>query len=200
MITSHVSGLPPLAQHWGEDESGLIVARSLSHLVIDTLAFARESRVAEGSVAVADMPRVFELLGESKTPVPEFECSLSGWRDKKGRSWLRLQLKGGLDLICQRCLTAMPFALNVDTELQVIAPGEAWPDETLDDGALSLGADAIAASAEQRVAELLEEEVLLALPVAPRHDENFAVCVPPAHDDGKQSVSPFAALAKLKKH
>lgn len=191
MITLRVSRLHRLVT--------MQLSRSLSHLVIDSLAFTREERVAEGCASVADMPRVFEFLGESSVPLPVLECSLSGRRDKKGRAWLRLQVRGSLELTCQRCLGSMPFVLDVDTELQVIAPGEAWPDEILEDGAVSLGADAVAALPEQRVVELLEEEVLLALPVAPRH-EGLEACVPPAHDDGKQSASPFAALTKLKKH
>jgi uncharacterized protein len=43
---------------------------------------------------------------------------------------------------------------------------------------------------------LIEEEVLLALPIAPRHES----CTPPAADAVEQELSPFAALAKIRKH
>lgn len=146
-----------------------------------------------GTVPVAALPRLrAQLAGDDGL----LQCELSGRREN-GRNWLTLSIRGQLELSCQRCLGALPFALAVDNELQVIAPGEPWPDETLEDGALSLGEDAIAADAAQVVTDLMEEEVLLALPIAPKHEEG---CAPPARSDDKLAASPFAVLATLKKH
>lgn len=169
------------------------MSRTLVGLVVDTLEFAREGRSVSGTVPVSALPRLLELVGTSNALL---ECELSGRRED-GRNWLSLSVRGQFDLICQRCLGPMPFALLADAELQVMAPGEAWPDETLEDGSLSLGADAIAADATQLVTDLIEEEVLLALPVAPKHEES---CEPPARSDDKFAASPFAVLATLKKH
>jgi uncharacterized protein len=41
---------------------------------------------------------------------------------------------------------------------------------------------------------LLEEEILLALPIAPRHER----CEPPAAAAASKEASPFAQLARLK--
>jgi uncharacterized protein len=41
---------------------------------------------------------------------------------------------------------------------------------------------------------LQEEEILLALPIAPRHDR----CEPPAAATASKEASPFAQLARLK--
>lgn len=172
---------------------GLVVSRSLVGLVVDTLEFAREGRSVSGTVPVSGLPRLQELVGASDALL---ECELQGRREN-GRHWLSLSVRGKFDLICQRCLGALPFVLETDAELQVVAPGEPWPDEALDDGALSLGVDAIAADAAQAVTDLIEEEVLLALPVAPKHEES---CEPPARSDDKRAASPFAVLATLKKH
>ena len=169
------------------------MSRSLVGLVIDTLEFAREGRSVSGTVPVSSLPRLLELLGRSDGLL---ECELRGRRED-GRNWLALSIRGQFDLVCQRCLGPMPFVLETDNELQVIAPGEAWPDEALEDGALSLGADAIAAETAQAVLDLVEDEVLLALPVAPKHEEG---CEPPARSDDKHAASPFAVLASLKKH
>lgn len=166
--------------------------RSLDGLVIDTLEFAREGRSVSGVLNVAALPRLRELLVEDSG---QLECELHGRRE--GRlNWLSLSVRGQLALRCQRCLGLMPYMLDVASDLQVIAPGEAWPDERLEDGALSLGADAIAAESGQSLAELIEEEVLLALPISPKHEEG---CAPPARGDEKQAASPFAVLAQLKK-
>ena len=169
------------------------MSRSLVGLVVDTLEFAREGRSVSGVVPVSGLSRLLEFVGESDAVL---ECELQGRRED-GRNWLSLSIRGQFDLICQRCLGPMPFALETDNELQVIAPGEPWPDETLEDGSLSLGVDAIAAETAQAVADLIEEEVLLALPVAPKHEKD---CEPPARSDDKLAASPFAVLATLKKH
>lgn len=169
------------------------MSRSLVGLVIDTLEFAREGRSVSGTVPVSALPRLLEAVGATEGTL---ECELHGRRED-GRNWLSLSVRGQFDLVCQRCLGRMPYVLEADNELQVIAPGEPWPDETLEDGALSLGADAVAAEAAQVVTELIEEEVLLVLPVAPKHEES---CEPPARSDDKLAVSPFAVLATLKKH
>lgn len=169
------------------------MSRSLVGLVIDTLEFAREGRSVSGTVPASGLPRLLEFVGKSDALL---ECELQGRRED-GRNWLDLSVRGEFDLICQRCLGPLPFVLETDAELQVIAPGEAWPDEALEDGALSLSSDAIAADAAQAVTDLIEEEVLLALPVVPKHEEG---CEPPARSDDKRAASPFAVLATLKKH
>jgi len=74
----------------------------------------------------------------------------------------------------------------------LIAPGEEWPDDDLVDD----GADAIEAEKALAVLSLVEEEVLLALPIAPRHEQ----CEPPSGGAAGHGPSPFAALAALKKH
>lgn len=171
------------------------MSRSLVGFVVDTLEFAREARSLEGVVSVASLPRLLDLLAETGQPLGELSCSMVGRSGRDGH-WLHLRVQGHIDLTCQRCLGAMPFVLAVDTELQVIGPGETWPDEELEDGATHLGADAIAAEEAQLLTDLIEEEVLLALPIAPRHEN----CAPPARSDVKEAASPFAVLAQLKKH
>ena len=59
--------------------------------------------------------------------------------------------------------------------------------------------DAIPASRELSVRSLVEDEVLLALPIVPRH----ADCLPPVvagAEIEESEPSPFAVLAGLKKH
>lgn len=181
MITSRVSALAGAGMN----------ARTLVGLVIDTLEFAREGRSASGSVPVSALPRAAGLAAGG-----ELACTLNGRRES-GRNWLDLTVHGHLELVCQRCLESMPYVLDVAAEIQVIAAGEPWPDEALEDGALRLGADAIAAEHEQSVTDLVEEEVLLALPLSPRHEQD---CARPARGEEKLAASPFAMLATLKKH
>ena len=73
----------------------------------------------------------------------------------------------------------------------MIAPGEEWPDDDLADDS----ADAIAAEKALAVLPLIEDEVLLALPIAPRHEK----CESPSANASAHGSSPFAALVALKK-
>lgn len=176
----------------------MLESRSLATLEIDALQFAREGRSVSGEVRVESLPRLSEQLGQASSV--QLQCSLSGRRGEAGKAWLRIQVSGEVVLACQRCLGEMPHAVHVDSEVQVIPEGDPWPDEVLEDGGLSPVEDAIPAEASLSVASLIEDEVLLALPLAPRHEENNPACVPLAHAQDKLAASPFAVLAGLKKH
>jgi uncharacterized protein len=89
-------------------------------------------------------------------------------------------------------LGGVKFPLAITSRLQLMAPGEDWPDDDLDDDSI----DAIAAETALSVLELVEDEVLLALPIAPRHEE----CESPSASASEHGSSPFSALAALKKH
>ena len=105
---------------------------------------------------------------------------------------MQVDITGEPVLCCQRCLGGVKFPLNIRSRLQLIAPGEEWPDDDLVDDS----ADAIEAEKALVVLPLIEDEVLLALPIAPRHEQ----CESPSANAGELGLSPFAALAALKKH
>lgn len=165
---------------------------SLSGLVVDGLEFARQGRRTVGKLEIDALPRLREAMAAASEPL---RCEVVG-RQEGRKSWLRLRVEGELWIQCQRCLEPMRYELDVDTDLQLIAPGEPWPEELQEDGSLVLEADAVAADEPLALSELIEEEVLLVLPIAPRHER----CEPPARNDDKQATSPFAVLAQLKKH
>ena len=162
---------------------------SIAGTVIDCLEFARSGGVLDRSVGLDQLPRLAELL---TTTAGFLSVRLEGWRDDQGRSWLQLNVAGEPELRCQRCLGGVKFPLAIRSRLQLIAPGEDWPDDDLEDDS----ADAIAAEVALTVSSLVEDEVLLALPIAPRHEH----CESPSADVGEHGSSPFAALAALKKH
>lgn len=161
----------------------------LMRMVIDGLDFARRGNLVGGQVAVADLSRVADYLAN---PDGVLDCQLQGGRseDGSGHFELRLSIEGEFQLRCQRCLEAMRFPLRLQKRLQLVAPGAEWPEEEVEDE----GFDAVEASKEMAVGPLIEDEVLLALPISPRHD----ICTPPRTKDRKQDASPFAVLRNLK--
>lgn len=165
------------------------MSASIAGTVIDCLEFARSGGVLERSVGLDELPRLADVLVATKGFL---SVRLEGLRDDKGKSWLKVDIAGEPVLCCQRCLGGVKFPLAISSRLQLMAPGEEWPDDDLADDS----ADAIEAEKALAVLSLVEEEVLLALPIAPRHEQ----CEPPSGDATENGPSPFAALAALKKH
>lgn len=164
----------------------------MSAFVIDAFEFSRLKEQAEGELAVADMAR---LAGETADRSGALKWSLSGGTDKLGHPQLKLFVSGQVNLVCQRCLTAMPFEVSSESALVLAKDEESADaiDEVLNDESI----DVIVGEAELNVSYLVEDEALLALPVAPKHD----VC--PVQESGAapaatEKVSPFSVLKNLK--
>lgn len=171
----------------------LPVVHSLAGKVIDSLEFARSGRELLGQIAIAEMPRLQDLVHESGGAV---DVRVVGDLDEQGRPWLHLEIRGELNLLCQRCLGPMEHALVADSHLRLIRPGDVWPEDELEEGSTVEVEDAIEAEESLDLMALVEEEIILDLPYAPMHE----VCELPGEGKLNGKASPFAALAVLKKH
>jgi uncharacterized protein len=165
----------------------------MSAFVIDTFEFSRLKEQAEGELAVADMAR---LAGETADRTGVLKWSLSGGADKIGHPQLKLSVSGQVNLVCQRCLTAMPFEVSSESVLVLAKDEESADaiDELLNDESI----DVIVGEAEFNVSYLIEDEALLALPVAPKHDVCPAQAVSESGAAATEKVSPFSVLKNLK--
>lgn len=83
-------------------------------ILIDSLDFANQRRHMAGAIALVDLPRTHDLLAHTEG---ELSWSLEGGKDALSRSTLHLRLAGEFSLVCQRCLTPMPFRLEADSTL-----------------------------------------------------------------------------------
>lgn len=161
----------------------------LAPVVVDSREFVCGRRVIEGAVPLTWLRRLSDQLLDLDG---NLAVTLEGWQDAEQVSWMRLTVTGQVSMHCQRCLESMSWPLDIVSLLRLVGPGEAWPDEDLADD----GVDAIAAGNELDVLSLVEDEVLLALPVAPRHEQ----CELPQTAEKEYGSSPFTALAALRKH
>jgi uncharacterized protein len=160
----------------------------LQPLVIDARRFSRESRRMEGVLEVQALPRLHDLLTEVRGRI---DYRLSGITGERGALRLRLEIGGTLPLICQRCLGAVEEELAIDSLLELV-PEDAEPtQEELEDDTL----DFLPVASTLDISALIEDEILLALPVAPCHD----TCGLPADVGTSERMSPFAPLARLKR-
>jgi uncharacterized protein len=159
--------------------------------VIDSLEFARTGQTLRGSLSLPGLTRLKESLADAVGTV-EFE--VTGGHDTRSRPILTVSIRGMLHLQCQRCLEALDHPLQVLNTLMLVAAGAGAAGE-LDDEDVEW----IEASRELDVASLVEDEILLSLPYAPRHEEGACRPVGAAVADGATG-SPFAALAALKRN
>lgn len=156
-------------------------------LNIDSFAFAREGRVLEGALELSCLERLHDLVTEVSG---EVHYRLQGSKGEWGQPQLRLTVAGFLPLSCQRCLEAIRFEIDVDRVLELVPEGAEMSQDELEDDTR----DFLPVAGSLDVAELVEDEILLILPVAPRHEN----CGLPGAAEAGERISPFADLAKLK--
>ncbi len=157
-------------------------------IVIDSLSFAREGKSLQGELPVAGLKRLHDLLAEIAGVVA---YRLSGRMSRQGKPQLLLEVVGEVPVVCQRCLGRFDYPLSIVSTLELIADEAGLTQDELEDDTR----DYLVAQKEMDVAALVEDEIILALPPAPRHDD----CALPDSSSRGTKVSPFAALAAMKK-
>jgi len=165
----------------------LMYARSF----IDSLDFAQNGKQIDAEVPFAELPRLLDVLDN---PQGVLQYSLHGVLDSLGNPALDVRMSGLCQLRCQRCLKGMEYA--VDYESRLLLRDEAVLEALQDDNEEF---DSILADAHLDVLELLEEEILLSLPIAPKHD--LGACRVAVNEKmQKDDRHPFAMLEKLKRN
>lgn len=159
--------------------------------VIDSLEFAQTGQSLRGSLPISGLARLRESLADA---VGEVEFVVTGGRDARRRLTLSVEVRGVLHLQCQRCLAALDYPLHLVNRLLLVESGAAGADEYEAEGA-----EWIEASATLDLAQLVEDEILLGLPFAPRHDEGACRQTTDAGAENAKA-SAFAKLAALKRN
>ena len=154
--------------------------------VIDGFEFASAGAIQQGVWPLKDFQRLRDMLASE---AGEVSYQVQGTRDERGRPALRVKVEGTLQLRCQRCLEPLPFEVKVE-DLLVLA---ATLSEIHAEPADAYAPDRIVAGKEMPVRELIEDELILALPYAPRHEG----CAPGAAAREERGNSPFASLRGL---
>jgi uncharacterized protein len=158
--------------------------------VIDSLEFARTAQTLHGRLPVPGLERLRDNLYDA---LGEIEFAVTGGHDARGRPTLTLEINGTLHLRCQRCLGILDFPVRLINTVLLVEPAEANATE-LDEEPCEW----IEASVELDIAALLEDEIIMSLPYAPRHDEGLCRSgLEVAANETRTSA--FAALAALKK-
>ena len=159
------------------------------NIVINSLEFARKSHAIHDTIAASQLMRLKERLAFD---AGSLDWSLVGEVLLGGGLALNFELKGMLTVPCQRCLESIELDLNVKSKFILVKDESEIPleDEEIDDK------DYLVASAEFDVMQLVEDEILLAIPYATMHD--IKDC--PAKDrlSELKASNPFASLKDFK--
>jgi len=161
-------------------------------LIVDAWRMVTAQRVFEGWLEFSAMPRLAAALASS-----DGRCryALEFGRDSLGHGFVELQVEAALPLICQRSLERFELPVRVQQRLGMIT-------EEAQEAALPEGYEPILLDAEGNVRplDLIEDELLLALPAVPVSPgtESVDLTWPPEAPVEVPPASAFAALARLK--
>ena len=153
---------------------------------VDLFELSRNREDVAGEVPLAAMTRV-----DTAERGGALRWRARGAATPGGAAAFLLEVDGTIALICQRCLESMVVPVSIRSRFRVVAEErEAMAIDAEDDDY-----DAMVGSSSFDLDALIEDEVILALPLAPRH----AACPTSTGTPGEQrQPSSFAILASLK--
>jgi uncharacterized protein len=154
-------------------------------------------RSFQGELPVVALKRLGEALAGTEGTL---QYELDFGRDEFGTAYVDVRVQAPLTLVCQRTLEPFVLPVTVDTRLGLIRtereesalPPGSEPLLVADDGKLSL-------------ADVIEDELLLALPLVPVNPDSTLPEEVVAHEPEEtssgegRSDNPFAVLRELKK-
>jgi len=129
----------------------------------DPFRLARECGIVEGSVDPHRFSRTADLLSEAPASLA---WRIEGSADASGRPALGIELKGAMTLTCQRCLA--DFRWPIDQRTEVLLAHDEREMAALDGNSRS---EVVQAPGPVDPLTLVEDELVLALPFAPRHPD-----------------------------
>jgi DUF177 domain-containing protein len=129
----------------------------------DAARLIRDHGTLEGQLDARALPRVADQLMDGDAPI---DWRITGISDGVGRPALAIDLEGELPLECQRCLGVYRWPLRQRTEV-LVAHDDAEMARLDNDSELEV----VLATGPLDPAELVEDELVLAIPFAPLHPQ-----------------------------
>ena len=168
---------------------------------LDVKAFAKTAGALAGEDPLAGYARLMAET-EGRAASQSLRWAARGELRNPGHVnpdiWLHLEASATLALTCQRCLGPVDVPVTVSRSYRFVAD-EALAAAQDDDSE----EDVLALSPAFDLAELLEDEFLMELPLAPRHEAcpepvTLAVADPDFEEALARREKPFAQLGKLR--
>lgn len=166
---------------------------------IDPIRLAEQGRQLRGTLPVSEMQRLVPML---RSAAGEVDVLLQFDIDDQRVPYLHGQVTGEVEATCQRCLGPVRLPVDIDFSLGFVGSEaesgrltERYEPLIVEPGGIS-------------VATIVEDELILSLPIIARHSEaescRMAASLeakPPLNEEAAPAgrVNPFSVLSKLKK-
>lgn len=175
------------------------MSKEFSAARLDVRAFAQSQGHLQGQAPLSAFERLAQDAVQDGTGEVHWraEGELVEQTGGNGQAWLHLHADALVPMTCQRCLATALIPLEVDRSFRFVAD-EASAEAEDDDSE----EDLLALSREFDLLALVEDELLMELPVVPRHE----ACPDPVSmqssdadfvEAGQEKVNPFAVLRGL---
>lgn len=155
-------------------------------MYINNVKFAKSNQAINAKIDLSKLERVREIGDYSG----DIEFALNGFIDKLNRPTLSLRVYGIIRTLCQNCLQPMDVAIDNVSEITIFFD-EDQLDASLFGENDSGVADGVLAEEEFDVMQLVEDEIIMLIPYANKHES----CVGLSYTDNVES--PFNVLKKL---
>lgn len=138
---------------------------------LDVRSFAQNAAQLTGALSLSKLERLAQDLYRLDT---DFSSKILTWKaggksvavtGGVAQSWLSLEIEGSVPLQCQRCLQGMQEDIKLHRSFRFVrdeAEANAQDDDAEE--------DLLVASKQFDLLELIEDELILALPFAPAHE------------------------------
>lgn len=163
-----------------------------ARIIIDTLDFVRNARMHHGKITPDEFVRLKDYLYDSQG---ELEYTISGAWDKIGKPIIQVTIKGTINLHCQRCLGGLVHVIDLQAAILLVENESEL--SRLDE---NVSVDGILAASDMDALALIEDEIILSLPISPRHREDECSVRELTNSNTIGKKHPFTMLAKLKKY
>ena len=180
---------------------------------IDPIRLAAKNKQLAGQITLGRLGRIKSMLVEANAGASDeksvddnsdviVKFQLDFGVDRLGIRNIRGRITAQLNLVCQRCLTRMPFELEARVMLGSVL-NQAQSDQ------LPAKYDPLLLETEEvSLLDIIEDEMILAIPVTPMHDaascesdvayKQYVVEATVEQSSEVKRENPFAVLATLK--
>lgn len=172
---------------------------------LEIKAFAHQNAALEGELPLGQLARLLaeDQRGEAAAAEPVRWVLDGEWVESTGgpgQAWLHLHAETQVQLQCQRCMRPVDVAVESSRSFRFVkdeATAAALDDESEE--------DVLVLAPQIDALELIEDELLMALPLVPMHERCPEPLAAPVPDEALPSTGqddkphPFAALARLKR-
>ena len=159
---------------------------------VNAYDLARDKKVIDGQAKLSDLPRLKDMILPTEGTVTYRICGMTA---KKGWPGAVMELATVVPLVCNRCTKPMDFKIEREVAFRFAKSEEeadSIPIDEDDDTEVIVGSDKL------NIADWIEEELILSLPLVPAHEEGCQTDGPEESKDEVQKPNPFAKLKDLK--